>query len=136
MKTPVSSKQREREFHSKPVDCRAVAGQQQRSGRCVQAPSTEKAERRKLLKQYIQFLRPFRNRIAFNFLLALFVVGLDSLWPLGLKMMIDLISGSHSNSAIDARLPRLSLKQIGIVIVILLFLKQSFDSLRSYLTFA
>jgi ATP-binding cassette subfamily B protein/subfamily B ATP-binding cassette protein MsbA len=73
--------------------------------------------------------------VALNFVLALIVVGLDSLWPLGLKMMIDAISGSSSSSAIDRILPTLSLTQIGIAILILLFFKQVFDSIRSYSVF-
>src|SRR5215207_9518135 len=138
MKPAVSSKQREREFHRKPPDSSTQTAPGSNGNGQVdlsKPPRPEKPERRRLLKQYIRFLRPFRNRIVVNFLLAVVVIGLDSLWPLGLKMMIDLISGSHSDSAIDARLPRLTLKEIGIVIIVLLFFKQLFDSLRSYLQF-
>ncbi|CAN5465125.1 ABC transporter ATP-binding protein [soil metagenome] len=142
MKTPVSSKQRENEFHRKPADSNnrdaQAAGLSGSNGQhdSKNPPRPDKAARRKYLRQYINWLWPFKRRIATNFVLALFVVGLDSLWPLGLKMMIDLISGSRSDSKIDAMLPHLTLKQIGIAIIVLLVFKQSFDSLRSYLIFA
>jgi hypothetical protein len=107
MKTPVSSKQRERDFHRSPPDSTAPASKDG-NGQAVdpsKPPRPNKSQRRKYLKQYINWLWPFRKRVALNFVLALIVVALDSLWPLGLKMMIDLISGSRSNSPIDPRLP-------------------------------
>src|SRR5687767_14698703 len=111
MKNPVSSKQREREFHLKPAD--QLAPSNDGNGQLSSSRSSKpgKSQRRKYLKQYLHWLWPFRKRMALNFVLALIVVGLDSLWPLGLKMMIDAISGSTSNSAIDRFLPQPTLKQ-------------------------
>src|SRR5262245_15530304 len=135
MKTPVSSKQREREFHRHPPDSTASTPGGNGQVDPSKPPRPDKALRRKFLRDYIKWLWPFRRRIAVNFVLALIVIGLDMLWPLGLKMMIDVMSGSSSDSPIDARLPRLSLGQVGIVILVVLTLKQGVDSFRSYLQF-
>ena len=68
-----SSKQREREFH------RASP---------VAAPRKERA-RNKHFRDYVRWLWPYRFALLFVFILAILTAGLDMVWPLAIKRVID-----------------------------------------------
>ncbi len=126
MKQPKSSKLRERLFretfkHDQPET------QPSGDGEVVRPPSPK---RKKYLREYIRWLWPYRWRLGFVFALAVITAGLDLVWPLGIKGVIDLLPREMPP---DAKSRWLNIYGGGIVL--LLLLKQGIDSLRDYRTF-
>jgi len=98
-------------------------------GRNGAAPTNGQASpRKKFLRDYIAWLRPYRNRLAGILILALLGAVLDLMWPLLIKRLID----SLGNTAIDwnVKLKTLNIAAIGIVFV--LFFKEIADTYRNY----
>jgi ATP-binding cassette subfamily B protein/subfamily B ATP-binding cassette protein MsbA len=131
MKEPVSSKQRELKFRREPKkdpsDKHAPAppAGSSPSGNGRVKPPRDKQKQRKYLKDYIRWLWPYRWSLAIVFLLAVFVVGLDMLWPLAIKGLVDLLPSSLPFAEKSKRL-----NLFGGAIVGMLVLKQFLDSLR------
>lgn len=129
MKQPVASKLRERQFRREPKKDLADAKSQPASGNGQLATRAKPEARKKYLREYIRWLWPDRWRLAVIFLLAVCVVGLDMLWPLAIKGLIDTVTGAGTTD----KSSRLNL--YGGAIVTLLVLKQAIDSLRDQRTF-
>ena len=130
MKEPVSSKQRELKFRREPKKnlagkASAAPGGLTSGNGQAKPPGKKKEERRKYLKDYVRWLWPYRWKLAFVFALAVVMVGLDMLWPLAIKRLIDLLPAPVP--AAD-KFHRLNL--YGGAIVVLLLLKQTIDSVR------
>jgi ATP-binding cassette subfamily B protein/subfamily B ATP-binding cassette protein MsbA len=120
MTQPVSSKQRERAF-------RRDGGRP--APRSSDPPKpVDRAIRRRYIRQYIHWLWPYRWGLAGVFLLSLVAAGLDMIWPLAIKHIIDNILPAH------LPWPRrlVQLNWLGLGIIALLLLKQAADSTRAY----
>lgn len=120
MKLPTSSRQRERNF-------RHSAGQPTHPPSQPATP-TDRSTRRRYLRQYRQWLWPYRWGLATVFVLSLVAAGLDMIWPLAIKHIIDTILPA-SNPWPD-RLQKLNL--FGLAVIVLLLLKQAADSTRAW----
>jgi ATP-binding cassette subfamily B protein/subfamily B ATP-binding cassette protein MsbA len=83
------------------------------------------------LREYVRWLRPYRWRLAGLLALAVVTAGLDLLWPLAIKYVIDTISAPASDASAD-RVRQLNL--LGLAIVLILLIKQALDSLRAFRT--
>jgi len=123
MKQPVSSRQRLAVFRAnrgvKPADKTA-------SNAGGEKPRPDKSKRRAFLRQYIGWLWPFRFRLLTLFLLALSAAGLDMVWPWAIKVIIDqILLTTHD---------RARLNRMGLLILVVLLVKQTIDSTRSYRT--
>jgi len=123
----LSSKQRQRQFrrdfkkNAAAMDL-APAGTASQNG---QAARPEPAKRKKYLREYVRWLWPYRWKLALVFVLAVVTTGLDMLWPLAIKGVIDLLPKSLP-SAEKYR----QLNLFGGAILVLLLLKQGVDALR------
>jgi ATP-binding cassette subfamily B protein/subfamily B ATP-binding cassette protein MsbA len=124
----ISSKQRERQFrrefrkNAAAIDV-APAGTASQNGQPAARP--EPAKRKKYLRDYFRWLWPYRWKLALVFVLAVVTTGLDMLWPLAIKGVIDLLPKSLP----DAEKYR-QLNLFGGAILALLLLKQGVDALR------
>ncbi|MGH7180219.1 MAG: ABC transporter ATP-binding protein [Tepidisphaeraceae bacterium] len=119
-----SSKQREQEFRRLgPPPITAPPGATA-SGN-GQAPKLDRATRKKLWREYARWLWPYRGSLAGVLLLALLVTGLDLVWPLAVRQVIN--SVLVPDGAGIRRLQWLGLVTLGLIL-----LKQSVDSFRSY----
>jgi ATP-binding cassette subfamily B protein/subfamily B ATP-binding cassette protein MsbA len=125
MKEPLSSKLRERKFRSAPKKDLADRGDAAPSTNGQLAARAKPENRRKYLREYIRWLWPYRWKLAVVFLLAVITVGLDLVWPLAIKQLIDLLP---TDLSIAAKAQQLNL--YGAAIVGLLVLKQAVDSVR------
>jgi ATP-binding cassette subfamily B protein/subfamily B ATP-binding cassette protein MsbA len=124
----VSSKSRLNEFRRNPArdDGRIAASTDN-----GQPPRAKPEQRRKYLKDYARWLWPYRWELVFVFALAVVTTGLDMLWPLLIKLVIDLLPAQLEQAQ---KLQRLNL--LGICIVASLVIKQAIDTWRGYLTAA
>jgi ATP-binding cassette subfamily B protein len=116
MKPPVSSKQRHYEFRSG-IKTKSLPGSDKHRPK---AP-------RKYLRDYINWLWPYRLGLFVLFLISFFTAALDLIWPLAIKSIIDLVP-----LPIDwaTKLHRLNL--FGAAVVVLLVFKQALDTLGNY----
>ncbi len=122
MKQPVSSRQREVAFYAQAKDHLATSNGQAKD----KTPRPPKEVRRKFLKQYIRWLWPYRLSMLFILILALIVVVLDMAWPLAINFAINLVT----RDAKENITPRLV--HLGLGTIVVLLVKQSLDSFRSY----
>ncbi len=111
-----------------------------RQGAAVEASLRDKADaarrpdkqtRRRYLRQYVHWLWPYRYALLAVFVLALMTAGLDMVWPLAIRQVID---GVLLSKTAPRDVQTRNLKLFGGVIIALLVLKQALDSLRSYRT--
>jgi ATP-binding cassette, subfamily B, bacterial len=84
---------------------------------------------RKYLRDYVNWLWPHRWALAGLLVLALLAAALDMVWPLAMKLAIDLLP---MDLPIDQKLQRLN--GYGAVIVALLLMKEAIVALRNYRT--
>jgi len=169
MRQPISSKQREREAYRGLAQTAQTAAATEPDGSAAQshlagdAPNLRpsKAQRRRYLRHYAAWLRPFVWHIALVMLMALGVAALDVTWPLAIMLLLNILTGSGISTgaggagagaagrgstisrvlggatAHGASLGRLlaplhNLHILVASILVLLVVKQSLDSLRSY----
>jgi ATP-binding cassette subfamily B protein/subfamily B ATP-binding cassette protein MsbA len=124
-----SSKQREREFRAKGPGAEAETHDEPSDDGRLSSPTPprpDKAERRRLLREYVRWLWPHWPALLFVLVLSLFVTGLDLLWPLVIKFMVDALTDEPKPFA------WLDLKTLGLIAVGLIAVKQLVDSYRSY----
>src|SRR5262245_53898327 len=89
-----SSKQKMAEFRRNPVPLDGEAPSQSGNGQVqkVEKPAgSKRQDRRKYRRDYARWLWPYRWEIAWVFALAALIGGLDLVWPLAIKMIIDLL---------------------------------------------
>src|SRR3982751_4151827 len=105
MKQPISPRQRERfyrESRSKTAAGTAPASSNGAAGTSHDGSASKgKPDRRKrwhYLREYFRWLWPYRFQITILFLLALFGAGLDMVWPMAIKWIVDTISGGPGGS--------------------------------------
>ena len=134
MKPASSSKQRERDFQRKraeegskaagSVDAGAQGGPDHK-------PRADKAARKRYLREYRKWLWPYRWQLFAILALALTTTGLDMIWPLAIRLIMDgaLVASGGTQSARTGELLRL-----GALIIFVLLLKQGLDSTRSWRT--
>jgi ATP-binding cassette subfamily B protein/subfamily B ATP-binding cassette protein MsbA len=89
------------------------------------------ARRRRYLRNYRDWLRPYLVALLMLFFLALLGAALDMVWPLALKHIIDGILLAESTTPTEKMA---SLAKFGLAVMALLVLKQVIDSTRSYRT--
>ena len=123
MKPPASSKHRLALFRRQG----AVAA----SPTTGDSPVAGRANRRRYLRLYARWLWPHRRAIVLVALLALFAAGLDILWPLAIKSIID---GILLASNVASKRKNTLLASYGGAVLALLVLKQAADTARSYRT--
>jgi ATP-binding cassette subfamily B protein len=124
-----------------------------RPGGPSKADSTrpDKAARKAYLRQYRQWLWPWRYRLLGLFFLAVLGAALDMVWPLAIKYVIDSVLLAKPTAVSAAPTTRVkgiaillqwlhhlsrgeALNVFGLVIITVLLLKQGVDSRRSYQT--
>src|SRR3954469_20883154 len=120
MKQAVSSKQREREFLAKRKS--DPDGKLSESGSDTDRPAkpqADKATRRRYLREYRKWLWPYRWSLVTILLIALVTTGLDMIWPLAIKRIMDgvLVDSSASSGARIQELLRVG----GVIILVLIF---------------
>jgi ATP-binding cassette subfamily B protein/subfamily B ATP-binding cassette protein MsbA len=93
------------------------------AGKADGSKSAPSPNRRKYLREYIRWLWPYRMTIGSLFFMALIVAGLDMIWPLAIKWIINSLVPGHA---------RVSLDGIGIGLIFVLLLKQAVEGLRTY----
>ncbi len=122
-----SSRERDRQFRSKPLprttDEKANASK---------PPRPEKEVRRKLLRDYRAWLWPHWRALLFILVLALIVTGLEMVWPLAMKMMLDSVAPGMMGGPVSK--VKFSIATLGIGALCVQFAKQALDSFRSYRT--
>jgi len=121
MKLPHSSKSRLRKFLASPFPDAAKTADQ--NGKPDRKPKT-----RNNLRDYRNWLRPFRGTLVGVGLLAMITSALNLAWPWGLKHVMDLLP-----AAIPWEEKSTQLTALGIGIVFVLIIKTALDTLRSYL---
>lgn len=124
MKHPPSSRQREREFRRL-----RLAGEIAMPGGSREPPRPPAAQRKHLRRQYARWLWPYRYALIGLFALAVVTAGLDMVWPLALKAIIDLLTTKRPQAQ---KIHLLNFYGVGIAVILLL--KQGLDSFRSYRT--
>jgi ATP-binding cassette subfamily B protein/subfamily B ATP-binding cassette protein MsbA len=124
----VSSKSRLNEFRRNPTRDDGHTTKPASNGQ-TQRPKPQ--QRRKYLKDYARWLWPYRWQLIVVFALAVITAGLDMVWPLLIKHVIDLLAAQASQAE---KLHQLNL--LGIAIVLILVTKQAIDTLRGYRTAA
>src|SRR4051812_16860464 len=124
MKQARSSKQREREFlAARKTD---PEGKRSESGSDTDRPAkpqADKATRRRYLREYRKWLWPYRWSLLTILLIALVTTGLDMIWPLAIKRIMDgpLADTTAAHAAHAAQAERIQeLLRIGGVIVLVL----------------
>jgi ATP-binding cassette subfamily B protein/subfamily B ATP-binding cassette protein MsbA len=123
MKYPASSRTRVSDFRKKGAD---ISSKEPSSNGKA---SLSKATTRRYIRDYIHWLWPYRWTMAGILLLAILTAGLDMVWPLAIKQVIDLLPRELPTSD---KLRQLHV--LGLAIIAILVLKQAFDSLRSFRT--
>jgi ATP-binding cassette subfamily B protein/subfamily B ATP-binding cassette protein MsbA len=123
-----SSKSRLNDFRRHPTreDAR-VAG----DGENGQTPRPQPEQRRKYLKDYARWLWPYRWALVVVFALAVITTALDMVWPLLIKLVIDLLTAEMDAGQKIQRLNLLGMSIAGILVV-----KQAIDTWRGYRTAA
>jgi ATP-binding cassette subfamily B protein len=116
MEQPTSSKQREIAFYKQ-------KGNPAGNAKVARPP---KEERRRFLRQYANWLWPYRAAMAFILILSLVVAALDMAWPLAIKFAIDLVSVPNQVGVLRKMI------ELGAAAIAVLVVKQSLDSFRSY----
>jgi ATP-binding cassette subfamily B protein/subfamily B ATP-binding cassette protein MsbA len=124
MKHPPSSRQREREFRRL-----RLTGEIPMPGGSREPPRPPAAQRKHLRRQYARWLWPYRYALVGLFALAVVTAGLDMIWPLALKAIIDLLTTKRPQAQ---KIHLLNFYGAGIAAILLL--KQGLDSFRSYRT--
>src|SRR4051812_16943580 len=85
MKLPRSSRLRERAFRNRSTGTESTGARKGGNGqldKLSKPPRPDKAQRRKLLREYVAWLWPHWPRILFILILSLIVMALDMVWPL------------------------------------------------------
>src|SRR4051794_25189183 len=88
MKQASSSKQRERDFQRSQADKTTNVNASDPSNP-DKKPRADKTTRRRYLRQYRQWLWPYRWGLLTILLIALVTTGLDMVWPLAIRMIMD-----------------------------------------------
>ncbi|MDB5319320.1 MAG: transporter transrane region [Phycisphaerales bacterium] len=134
MKQASSSKQRERDFQRTRND-ESTAGDEPPEGG-ISAGSekkarVDKATRQRYLREYRKWLWPYRWGLVAILLLALVTTGLDMVWPLAIRLIMDgvLVGNAATQGARTGELLRL-----GGLIIFVLLLKQALETIRSWRT--
>src|SRR4051812_29421280 len=131
MKIPLSSKLRFRQFlklgppnpAAPPGGVRATSPG---SSNGHPAKSASKGNRKAYLRQYANWLWPYRFALTTIFVLAVISTGLDMVWPLFIKRVIDFLG--HPGAIADkAR----QLNWMGFSIVSILLVKQAIELVRT-----
>jgi ATP-binding cassette subfamily B protein/subfamily B ATP-binding cassette protein MsbA len=134
MKQPGSSKQRQAEFlrnrgkESKDGPESNVLSAESKPG---EKKKPDKAKRRKYLKEYWRWLWPYRWGFLTILLLALVTTGLDMVWPLAIRHIMDHVL---VNTSAPAGQRMGALMRVGGLIVFVLIFKQALDTIRSLRT--
>jgi ATP-binding cassette, subfamily B, bacterial len=117
----LSSKARERRSR----DYQSVAASQTQSSSNGEAASKWSGKR--YLREYARWLYPYRWSILSVFLFALITAALDMVWPLAIKRIIDGLTIENGRNFSQ-------LNVLCAAVVVLLIVKQAFDSYRNYRT--
>src|SRR4051794_7546443 len=131
MKIPLSSKQRFRQFLKigppDPSAGRLGAAAAAAGSNGKPAKPADKAKRKTYLRQYANWLWPYRWALTAIFVLAVISTGLDMVWPLFIKRVIDFLgkAGAISDKARQ-------LNWMGFSIVSILLIKQAIELLRTW----
>lgn len=88
----------------------------------------DKSRRRHLLREYRRWLWPYRFAILGLFTLALGVAGLDAIWPLAIKGIMNLLEARPDAAAMS------KINHYGLFILGILLIKQAIESVRNYRT--
>jgi ATP-binding cassette subfamily B protein/subfamily B ATP-binding cassette protein MsbA len=94
-----------------------------------QPPRPPREDRRRYLKDYARWLWPYRWQLVVIFALAVVTTGLDMIWPLLIKLVVDLLTAHTSEVERVHRLHALGLSIVGILVV-----KQAIEMWRGYRT--
>src|SRR3954463_5761855 len=121
MKQASSSRKREREFQQSRQD--GVPVRDDPSSPTETAHKPDKTKRKHYLRQYRRWLWPYRWGLITILLLALLTTGLDMVWPLAIRLIMD---GALTGPA--AKPDRIhSLLHLGLLIIAVLLLKQTVE---------
>src|SRR3954469_10274555 len=120
MKQPVSSKQRHRAArarwfasdHDKPI------------------ANARKPQKRRYLRDYLNWLWPYRWAVLVLFSLSFVAAIFDMVWPYAIKRIIDLVSLPKDQMAGQTKSHLLNV--FGGVVVVFLVAKQFVDTVRNY----
>jgi len=130
MKQPASSRRRELDYRKRgaqgadaPADAKPGGGDTRESRESRDKPKADKAERRRYLRQYREWLWPYRWRLAGVFVLAVITAALDMAWPLAIKQVIDVALPAGD---------RRQLGMLGLGIAAVLVVRQALDSWYGY----
>src|SRR6476620_7949788 len=123
MNYPTSSRTRAADFRKRGAD--ASSKTPSSNGKA----SLKKETTRRYVRDYVRWLWPYRWTMAGILLLAILTAGLDMIWPLAIKRVIDLLPRELPQAE---KLHQLHV--LGFAIIAILVLKQVFDSLRSFRT--
>jgi ATP-binding cassette, subfamily B, bacterial len=160
MKQAISSKQRERvyrESRGKTPPGTTPSSSDNGAPASDGSPARRKPDRRKrwhYLREYFRWLWPYRFAISVLFLLALLGAGLDMVWPMAIKWIVDAISGAPAAAKGAGALPfgtggalpatgagargyGINLHRLNVVgcwVIGLLLVKQLIETWRSYRT--
>lgn len=85
--------------------------------------------RKRYIRQYVQWLWPYRWTIGGVFFLALVSAGLDMVWPMLTKLIID---GPLGQPGLSVGQRVVLLNTMGLVLIALLVVAQAVESVRSY----
>src|SRR5688500_16964748 len=124
MKQPISSKQRELEFRrtrKQKGSAKGADGAPSSNGEPAATPRP-KEERKRYFREYRRWLWPYRWGLAVVFVLAVLGAGLDMVWPLAIKQIID---GVLLPEGLAAGEKTRLLKVYGLGVVALLLAKQA-----------
>jgi ATP-binding cassette subfamily B protein/subfamily B ATP-binding cassette protein MsbA len=88
----------------------------------------DRSKRRRYLRQYAQWLGPYKWSLALVFFLSLLTTALDLAWPLVIMLVIDKVLARATGTPADYHL----LNVLGLAILALLLLKQIADTTRSH----
>src|SRR3954468_18563144 len=123
MKQAVSSKQREREFLAKrKADPEGKLSETGSDTDRPAKPQSDKATRRRYLREYRKWLWPYRWSLLTILLIALATTALDMIWPLAIKRIMDgpLADTTAAHAAQAERIHEL-LRIGGVIILVLIF---------------
>ena len=120
MKQPVSSKQRHRLARK-----RWFASEHE-----TQKTNSSKPAKRRYLRDYINWLWPYRWSLAVLFLLSFVGAILDMVWPYAIKKIMDLLTLSNGAMAWERKSHLLNV--FGAAVVAFLIAKQAADTIRNY----
>jgi len=130
MKQASSSKQRERDFQrARGEGTRVERTNGESDANIDKKPRVDKATRRRYLREYRKWLWPYRWGLITILLLALLTTGLDMVWPLAIRLIMDrvLVGQASTQGARTGELLRL-----GGLIIFVLLLKQALETTRSW----